>query len=48
MKEFRHSPSIRQMMNAMGLKSKTIQSRLRHLQDKGYISWHEGKRELFK
>ena len=44
MKEFRHSPSIRQMMNAMGLKSPApIQSRLKHLQDKGYISWHEGK-----
>ena len=44
MKEFRHSPSIRQMMQAMGLKSPApIQSRLRHLQDKGYISWQEGK-----
>ena len=32
------------MMNAMGLKSPApIQSRLKHLQDKGYISWHEGK-----
>ncbi len=39
-----HSPSIRQMMQAMGLKSPApIQSRLRHLQDKGYISWQEGK-----
>ena len=44
MKNFQHSPSIRQMMQAMGLKSPApIQSRLRHLQDKGYISWHEGK-----
>ena len=44
MKKFHHSPSIRQMMNAMGLKSPApIQSRLKHLQDKGYISWHEGK-----
>ena len=44
MKEFQHSPSIRQMMQAMGLKSPApIQSRLRHLQDKGYISWQEGK-----
>ena len=43
-KEFQHSPSIRQMMNAMGLKSPApIQSRLKHLQDKGYISWQEGK-----
>ena len=44
MKTFQHSPSIRQMMQAMGLKSPApIQSRLKHLQDKGYISWQEGK-----
>ena len=44
MKEFQHSPSIRQMMEAMQLKSPApIQSRLRHLQEKGYISWQEGK-----
>ncbi len=44
MKEFKHSPSIRQMMQAMGLKSPApIQSRLKHLQEKGYISWQEGK-----
>ena len=44
MKEFQHSPSIRQMMEAMGLKSPApIQSRLKHLQEKGYISWQEGK-----
>ena len=44
LKEFQHSPSIRQMMQAMGLKSPApIQSRLRHLQEKGYISWQEGK-----
>ena len=31
-------------MQAMGLKSPApIQSRLKHLQDKGYISWQEGK-----
>ena len=42
--EFKHSPSIRQMMQAMGLKSPApIQSRLKHLQEKGYISWQEGK-----
>ena len=42
--DFNHSPSIRQMMNAMNLKSPApIQSRLKHLQDKGYISWQEGK-----
>ena len=44
MKNFKHSPSIRQMMYAMGLKSPApIQSRLKHLQEKGYISWQEGK-----
>ena len=44
LKDFQHSPSIRQMMQAMGLKSPApIQSRLKHLQEKGYISWQEGK-----
>ena len=44
MRDFRHSPSIRQMMQAMGLKSPApIQSRLKHLQEKGFISWQEGK-----
>ena len=44
MKNFRHSPSIRQMMIAMGLKSPApIQSRLKHLQQKGFINWQEGK-----
>ena len=44
MKDFQHSPSIRQMMQAMGLKSPApIQSRLKHLQEKGYISWQEGR-----
>ena len=44
MQNFKHSPSIRQMMQAMGLKSPApIQSRLKHLQEKGYISWQEGK-----
>ena len=43
-KDFQHSPSIRQMMHGMGLKSPApIQSRLKHLQDKGYISWQEGR-----
>ena len=43
-KEFQHSPSIRQMMEGMGLKSPApIQSRLKHLQEKGYISWQEGR-----
>ena len=40
----RHSPSIRQMMQAMGLRSPApIQSRLRHLQQKGWITWNEGQ-----
>ena len=43
-KDFKHSPSIRQMMRAMDLKSPApIQSRLKHLQEKGYISWQEGR-----
>ena len=44
MRDFHHSPSIRQMMEAMSLKSPApIQSRLKHLQQKGFISWQEGK-----
>ena len=44
LKDFQHSPSIRQMMQAMRLKSPApLQSRLKHLQEKGYISWQEGK-----
>ena len=40
----RHSPSIRQMMEGMGLRSPApIQSRLRHLQQKGWITWQEGQ-----
>ena len=43
-KDFHHSPSIRQMMSAMNLKSPApIQSRLKHLQEKGYINWQEGR-----
>ncbi|WP_016953358.1 transcriptional repressor LexA [Anabaena sp. PCC 7108] len=39
-----HSPSIRQMMQGMNLKSPApIQSRLEHLRNKGYIEWKEGK-----
>lgn len=39
-----HSPSIRQMMQAMDLKSPApVQSRLEHLRSKGYIDWTEGK-----
>ncbi len=48
-KNFQHSPSIRQMMQAMDLKSPApIQSRLKHLQEKGYISWQEGKARTLK
>ena len=44
LRDFQHSPSIRQMMQAMKLKSPApIQSRLKHLQEKGYIKWQEGK-----
>jgi repressor LexA len=40
----RHPPSIRQMMKAMELRSPApVQSRLKHLQNKGYIDWDEGK-----
>ncbi|MGG6296232.1 transcriptional repressor LexA [Leptolyngbya sp. AN02str] len=43
-RENQHSPSIRQMMKAMTLKSPApIQSRLNHLREKGYIEWTEGK-----
>lgn len=39
-----HAPSIRQMMQAMQLKSPApVQSRLEHLRAKGYIEWTEGK-----
>ncbi|MBI4782914.1 MAG: repressor LexA [Oscillatoriophycideae cyanobacterium NC_groundwater_1537_Pr4_S-0.65um_50_18] len=39
-----HSPSIRQMMRAMNLRSPApIQSRLDHLRTKGYIDWTEGR-----
>lgn len=43
-RQHQHSPSIRQMMEAMKLKSPApVQSRLEHLRDKGYIDWAEGK-----
>ena len=43
-RQHQHSPSIRQMMQAMQLKSPApIQSRLEHLRLKGYIEWTEGK-----
>ncbi len=40
----KHAPSIRQMMEAMKLRSPApIQSRLERLRSKGYIDWCEGK-----
>lgn len=43
-RQHQHSPSIRQMMRAMGLKSPApIQSRLEHLKNKRYIDWNEGE-----
>ncbi len=49
LKDYQHSPTIRQMMEAMGLRSPApIQSRLKHLQEKGYISWQEGKARTLK
>ncbi|MEM8504211.1 MAG: transcriptional repressor LexA [Cyanobacteria bacterium P01_D01_bin.1] len=43
-RENRHSPSIRQMMREMKLKSPApVQSRLDHLKRKGYIDWQEGQ-----
>lgn len=42
--EHQHAPSIRQMMRAMNLRSPApVQSRLKHLQKKGYIDWDEGQ-----
>ena len=39
-----HAPSIRQMMEAMGLRSPApVQSRLRYLQKKGWIQWEPGR-----
>jgi repressor LexA len=43
-RQHQHSPSIRQMMQAMSLKSPApVQSRLEHLRNKGYIEWSEGQ-----
>lgn len=42
--QHQHAPSIRQMMQAMQLKSPApVQSRLEHLRSKGYIDWTQGK-----
>jgi repressor LexA len=48
-RENQHAPSIRQMMQAMDLKSPApIQSRLEHLRKKGFIEWAEGKARTIK
>jgi repressor LexA len=40
----KHSPSIREMMKAMNLRSPApIQSRLERIRNKGYIEWTEGQ-----
>jgi repressor LexA len=42
--QHQHSPSIRQMMQAMRLKSPApVQSRLDHLRRKGYVDWEDGQ-----
>jgi repressor LexA len=42
--QHQYSPSIRQMMQAMNLKSPApVQSRLEHLRRKGFIDWTEGR-----
>ena len=42
--QHQYSPSIRQMMQAMKLKSPApVQSRLEHLRQKGYIDWIDGQ-----
>ena len=46
--ENHYSPTIRQMMRAMGLRSPApIQARLERLQTKGYVTWTEGKARTF-
>lgn len=47
--EHQHAPSIRQMMQAMKLRSPApIQSRLDHLRRKGYIDWETGQARTLK
>ncbi len=42
--QHQHAPSIRQMMQAMKLKSPApVQSRLDHLRKKGYVDWEIGQ-----
>ncbi|MCL6435320.1 MAG: transcriptional repressor LexA [Leptolyngbyaceae cyanobacterium HOT.MB2.61] len=43
-REHGHAPTIRQMVDAMGLKSNSpIQNRLQKLKEKGYIAWEKGR-----
>lgn len=45
----KHSPSIREMMKAMNLRSPApIQSRLEKMRGKGYIDWTEGQARTLK
>ncbi|MBL1208533.1 transcriptional repressor LexA [Geminocystis sp. GBBB08] len=45
----KHSPSIREMMKAMNLRSPApIQSRLEKMRTKGYIDWSEGQARTLK
>ncbi|BAQ65478.1 transcriptional repressor LexA [Geminocystis sp. NIES-3709] len=45
----KHSPSIREMMKAMNLRSPApIQSRLEKMRNKGYIDWSEGQARTLK
>ncbi|MDJ0599261.1 MAG: transcriptional repressor LexA [Crocosphaera sp.] len=44
-----YSPSIREMMRAMRLKSPApVQARLERMRDKGYVTWIEGKARTIK
>ena len=44
-----HAPSIRQMMEGMGLRSLApIQSRLRYLRSKGWIQWQPGRARTWR
>ncbi len=45
----KHSPSIREMMKAMNLRSPApIQSRLERMRSKGYLEWTEGQARTLK
>lgn len=45
----KHSPSIREMMKAMNLRSPApIQSRLEKMRKKGYLDWSEGQARTLK